>query len=350
MLLRSARLVFHGTPLVLVAIFTFGLLLAVQARIVGIPLALVLLSWFFKYCFVMLDAAIAGNDEPPVLSIEMVNPFDEQRPLGQGLLIAGGVALVLALRSHFGAGAAIATGAVLVLLLPANIAALGVSGNLFVAAWPPRLLAIVRGLGWHYFLLNAVTFAAAGGAYLLVTQGVALPLAIAGILILFLLIFVMIGGALFEHRIDFGLESRTPQERRDERDQRDHDRARQQMIDHSYEYFRHSKPVDGWREIQAWLTAHARGDRLLVEYHAVLEAACGWDDVRPGNKLANELIALLLAKRQTGAALEVVADRLATNPQFAPVEAARLAELAGLAGKRTLRRQIEAQGQSAAPP
>jgi hypothetical protein len=77
-----------------------------------------------------------------------------------------------------------------------------------------------------------------------------------------------------------------------------------------------------------------------MEYHAVFDAACAWDDVRPGDRLANELIGLLLVRRQTGTALEVAEQRFAMNPQFRPVNAARLAELASLAGKPALRRQL----------
>jgi hypothetical protein len=73
----------------------------------------------------------------------------------------------------------------------------------------------------------------------------------------------------------------------------------------------------------------------------VLEAACSWDDVRPADRLANELIDLLLARRDSGTALEVAEQRLASNPQFTPAQAPRLAELAGLAGKRALRRKLQ---------
>jgi hypothetical protein len=80
-----------------------------------------------------------------------------------------------------------------------------------------------------------------------------------------------------------------------------------------------------------------------VEYRAVLEAASKWDDARPADRLANELVALLLAKRANGEALGVVEQRFATNPQFQVLPAAqavRIAELAGAAGKRSLQRRI----------
>lgn len=340
MLFRYVGRVFHSTPLVLVATFTFLLLLAVQARFVGIPLAAIIVSWFFKYLFVMLDAVIAGNDATPVLSVEMVNPFDEQRPFGQALLIVAGVMLVVAARLYVGLAPAYVLGAALLFCLPASIAVLGISGNLFHAAWPPAWIQVIRGLGWDYVGIIVGTLAAVVILYGLISLAAPTWIGIAALQIFFMAIFVLIGGAVFEHRLDLGLESRTPQERLAERDRREHSAARQHTIDHAYEYFRHSKPTEGWQEIQAWLTAHAQGNQQLIEYHAMLDAASGWDDIRPADKLANELIAVLLAKKQTGAALEVAETRLASNPGFRPVNSTRLAELASLAGKRGLARKL----------
>jgi hypothetical protein len=65
--------------------------------------------------------------------------------------------------------------------------------------------------------------------------------------------------------------------------------------------------------------------------------------VRPADRLANDFVALLLAKRANGEALLIVEQRLATNPKYQvlPVaHAIRIAELAGLAGKRALQRRV----------
>jgi len=339
-LFRYVRLVFSTSALLLVATFTVALLIAVKAGIMGIPLALLVGSWFFKYLFVVLDTVVAGGDEPPVLSAEMVNPL-EMRPLGQLFLIASAIMCVVAVRHYAGTAPAFVIGGLLVLALPASIALLCISGNLFHAAWPPAWLRVMRALGWDYLLV----LAAAGGGlaiiYLLIAASAPAWIGIALQQMILLSIFVLIGAALFEHRLELGLDSRTPRERLAERDRREHVRSRQQMIDHAYEQFRHNKPLEGWREIERWLAAHARADQQLPEYYAVLEAACGWDDVRPGDRLANELIALLLSRRENGAVLEVAARRFASNPAFRPVNATRLAELATLAGKRALRRQLE---------
>lgn len=348
---RYLLLPFHGTPLLLVATFTVGLLMALKAGLMGIPLGLLLLSWFFKYCFVVLDSIVAGEDEPPVLSIEMVNPISEQRPLALALLIIAEGLLVVALRSNAGLAAGLCAVLILTWALPANIAVLAVTRNPFPAIWPPTLFALIRALGRSYLLLNGVTLAAAGVFYWMAVHAVSIGFALVAMQLVFLLTFALLGGALFEHRLELGIESKTRQERIAERDAREHAAERGRMLDRAYSGFRVRKPVEGWQEIETWLRRYTETSResppgdgpLLVEYRAILEAASQWDDVRAADRLANDLASLLLAKRANGEALGVVEKRLATNPQFQVSPAAlavRIAELAGAAGKRPLQRRV----------
>jgi hypothetical protein len=137
------------------------------------------------------------------------------------------------------------------------------------------------------------------------------------------------------------------EERIEERNEREHASKRNHMMDHAYMKFRVGKPSEGWQEIQDWLIAQRAGsdptDHRLLEHRAVLAVAERWDDVRAADKLTNELVELYFARRQNGRALEVVEERLASNPKFKPAQSAhalRLAELAGVAGKRALRRQL----------
>jgi hypothetical protein len=68
-------------PLLLIGTFSVLLIVAAKAGLFGIPLGLIILSWFTKYSFVLMDHLAEGVVEPPVLSIEMVNPLSEQRPM-----------------------------------------------------------------------------------------------------------------------------------------------------------------------------------------------------------------------------------------------------------------------------
>src|SRR5262245_20910132 len=76
----------HTAPALVIAVFCVLLWLAQSARMLGIPLLLIVVSFFFKYSFVLLDYVIDGRSEPPAMSAEMMNPV-EQRPLGMFLLM-----------------------------------------------------------------------------------------------------------------------------------------------------------------------------------------------------------------------------------------------------------------------
>jgi hypothetical protein len=355
---------FRGGALVLLLTFTLGQELALYAGWMGLPLAIALLSWFFKYCFILLDAIVIGAAEPPVLSVEMINPINEQRPLGQALLIAAGVALCLGVGKVLGAVLGWLTAALLLVLLPASIATLGMTGHLLRAAWPPELWSVIRGVGRDYLLLVVAIPGLALLFFALGHYGASSWVLIGGGQLSFLLAFALIGSVLHEHRLALGIEYRTLEEHIAERTEREHASERNRMMDHAYMKFRVGKPLEGWQEIQSWFKSKRApapaggsfadrsvagrsvvdaGDELLLEHRAVLAIAARWDDVRPADRLTNELIELYFARRQTGRALEVVEERLASNPKFtpsSPAHALRLAELAAAAGKRALRRQL----------
>ena len=326
----------HTTPLLLVATFTLGLWFALNGGILAIPLGLMLLSWFCKYCFVLFDSVVAGDDEPPVLSMEMVNPISEQRPLALAVIITAEALLV----ARAGPAARWVAAAAVAVVIPAHIGVLGFTRNVFKAVWPPALFAIMSRLRWHYVLILAVTLVAGLAAYQAAAAlGATSVIVLAVIELALLLTFALVAGAMFEHRLELGIDSNTRQERLAERAAREDEAERGHMLDTAYTKFRVHQPLEGWKIIASWLTAHSDSG----EYWAVLQAASAWDDARAGDKVANELVALLLAARSNGEALLVVERRLATNPEYRVVPAAvnvRMAELAGTAGKKGLQRRL----------
>src|SRR5580692_2658797 len=82
-LVRPAR----GGAAAVIVVFAFLLIMAARAGLVGIPLALLVISWFFKYAYILFDHTVRGFDEPPTLDIQMMNPIDEQRPLAQVVIL-----------------------------------------------------------------------------------------------------------------------------------------------------------------------------------------------------------------------------------------------------------------------
>lgn len=338
---------FRTAPLLLVVIFSILLAMANHAGLFGMPLALILLSWFFKYCCAFVDSIVNGEEEPPVLSVEMVNPVSEQRPLAMLMFVLLGVWAVQTLAVVAGGFVATFVAAVLLVCLPACISVLLITQSVLKALSPVRWFSVIRELGWDYVLICGGAIAVIAGELFFWIIDAPLVLSLAVSQWLLLLFFTLIGSAIHRHRLALGVMTRSASERRTEREQRDHERAREDMIDTAYAQLRSRKPLEAWKTIESWLTAHSEAWR--EEYPALIASAQTWDDKRIADRLVNGYLPLLLKVKSTGQALEVLEQHVKCNPSFRPAEpaiATRLAELASLGGKPALRRHLETLQQS----
>src|SRR5262245_5654254 len=85
--LQGAPLLFIGAYTVLMSFVVWQAGRSLIGLVAVLPLALILVSWLSKYAFAMFDTIARGLPEPPVLSYEMINPLNEQRPLGQAMIV-----------------------------------------------------------------------------------------------------------------------------------------------------------------------------------------------------------------------------------------------------------------------
>ncbi len=330
-------------PLILVAIFSIIGAYAISGGTLGIFADLILVSWFSKYCFVLLDTVVAGHDELPVLSVEMLNPVDEQRPLLQAMIIGLGFIACWWLYHHVGPVAGLGLGALLLCALPASVGLLAIGDSWLHALSPVAIGRIMNGLGWNYV---GVLVMALGGGVLIV----ALALTLGSLLLIVALsqlvvmeMFCFVGGALFERRVDLQLDTRTHGERLAERDERHHAGSRGAVLDRSYALLRLKRRSDAWENLQPWIRQHCSDGHPFTEYHILLQATCSWDDPVIGDQVANEYLGKLLASGETGLALDALQMRLASNAAFHPAKEAyaqRLVELTTLAGRQDLSRQL----------
>ena len=347
---RYLLMPFRSTPLILVVIFSIGGVAAGLTGIFGIPLALILVSWFFKYCYVLLDAVVAGNEELPVLSVEMLNPVDEQRPLVQAVMVVLGATLCWWLYHAAGALAAYVMGALLLGVLPATVALLAISDSWLHALSPVVVGRLIRGLGPTYVYMVAVVV---GGVWVIILAGKLIDSQFIGLALLqlvFLAMFCFIGGALFERRVELQLATRTFGERVAEREERYHVEARAAVLDRSFALLRLKRRSEAWANLEPWIREHCPDTHPFTEYHALLTATCGWDDPVIGDRVTDEYVERLLANGETGMALDALGLRLASNPAFypqTPAYAERLTELATLAGRKAMSRLLVAN--AAAP-
>jgi hypothetical protein len=336
---------FHAVPLILVAINTILLTCCISlGGLFGIPGDFILISWFFKYCFALLDAVVAGHKELPVMSVEMINPVDEKRPLIQAIIVALGFLASWWVYHSVGPVAGLTLGALLVVALPANVALLAISDSWVHALSPLAIGRVVKGLGLSYAGVLVVIL---GGMALVVTLALTLDsmlLTVALAQLLFIAMFCYIGGAVFESRVALQLDTRSFDERMTERDERRHAEERAAVLDRTYSLLRLKRRSEAWAHLQAWMREHCPDSHPFTEYHELLVASCAWEDPIIADRVAGEYLEKLLAHEETGVALEALEIRLRSSPSYCPSlpMAAQLAELALLSGRKVTARQLQA--------
>lgn len=333
---RYLLLPLRPVPLALVAVFTIGFLLALRAGFMGLPLFLILFSWLWKYAFVLLDATSRGLP-PPVLSIEMVNPWGERRPLGLLALAAVGVGLVGLARRYGGELPASALAAALLIALPAATAVLTVSQSWLEALSPLALAGVIRGLGRWYVAIVAFALAAAGAAWTAYGAWPE-PLAIGAAQLLLLALYALIGGALYERRDELGIEAWESPERSAARADADAAHRDDAILDEIYRHVRVRKPELGYAVAERWLGERRRTPEACAWLR---ERAAGWEDRRIADRLTRELVSRLIALGRAGDALLEVERWWARGGSYVPSGAKDLVRLIEVA--RRLRRAASAE-------
>lgn len=340
--LRALALPFHAAPLLLVAVFSPLLLLGVRGGLLGLLVLLIVGSWFFKYAFLLLDHAADGRPGAPVLTPEDVNPLGEMRPLAYGLLAAVFYAASGTLGDWLGPGLVSAVRLLGLASLPALLATNVVTGSFLQALNPLALVEMTRRLGPGYLLIMLVAAACwwLGSAIVMDGAQLTLLLRIALLMLLWLALFSLVGGVLYERRLEVGFEAEHSPERRRGREDANRDRSRDRFIDQVFAEFRSGAHQNALQSIRL----RATGSPWPVdEYAWIHERVSAWPSARLANAVARELLPLLLASGRNGEALGVARIRLKADAKFRPAsgeQALRLAELARAAGDRPLARAL----------
>jgi hypothetical protein len=325
-LVRPAR----GGAAAVVVVFAILLFMAAQARLVGIPLALLVTSWFFKYAYILFDHTVRGFDEPPTLDIQMMNPIDEQRPLGQ-VVILGLIGYAAYLTyNHFGTAAAVGLGVVCLFFLPASVAILGLESNLLKAANPLYWFSLVRGLGVLYGAVLLVILAYALGLRLLWAFDLWLPVEVVIGMFAVLSVFSFLGGVLYERRHELNLETWVSPERTAALQEKHTQRENDRHLHEAYGLMRAGSHIKSFQMLEDWLKSRGNAPE---DYRFLCERTLSWDDPRYVTRLSEEYVARLLTLKRTGEALDVVTQRLNLDATFRPKSAADTLTIAQLAAR-----------------
>jgi hypothetical protein len=334
-------------PLLLIGTFSVLLMVALRAGFLGIPLGLILLSWFSKYSFVLMDHVAEGAVEPPVMSAEMVNPLSEQRPLVLLLMVIGLFYAANWARHWIGDRGSLVLLFAVGVTLPAVVAVQGATNTVMQSLNPRRVLGlIVRLRGDYLVILGFIALVWLFARFVLNSSiGAVLPLVVQVALIMYawLAVFALLGGMLFERRFDIGLEDvHTPESvvAGDDADDTPDERARDKEIDRIYAEWRGGAHANAWNTV---LGLVGKSSDPMGELRWLYQRAAQWPDGRLADRLAREMVPRLLAQRSTGEALDLVRERLKKDARFRPAGSAdllTLVQLARAAGDRATARVL----------
>jgi hypothetical protein len=327
---QLTSLLFVGiSALLLGLLFTFGSLLS---PLVALG-TYVLLSWLNKYAFALLEQCANGATVMPVASVEMLGLFGDWRSWVHPLLA---LAVWLAIRFAPALSAPILM--VAVAFAPASIGALGMSHNPLEAINPLSWWRVMRGLGGYYLLLILACVIAAVLVYGLALLPLWQALRHAGMGLVALCLYALIGGVLHERRLQLGFEPRHSPERVAVRLDAERLARRQKMIDAVYTPVRVADYARAALPLQQWF-ANVDEKYLAGDLDAVVAQASVWPERRGLATVARTLISHLLLNHKPTLAVEIAESVLKQIPDFAlgtEAETIVLAQSAKLTGRRRL--------------
>ena len=328
---RAAQLLASPAPLLLVGIFATLLRLSLHAGIFGLPLLYIIGSWFLKYAFVLLEHVAQGRPGSPVLTMEAANPLGEKRPLLFALLIASFIGLTMLVDELFGAGWGGALRVSGMIALPSVIAIHAVTGSLIGALNPVTIVAMMQRLGSGYITVMVVA-AACGLLLQWIVSGetahLGLWLRIALSMLLWLLLFGLLGAVIHDRRLEIGFEPEHSPERSAQRAVAEIEKERARFIDQVFAEYRSGASQNAWDSIQRRV---GTGATAIAEYQWILQRVSAWPGHSLTHRVARELLGLLLAQHRNGDALQLVRAQVKADAGFRPATAEQTQQMALLA-------------------
>jgi pentatricopeptide repeat protein len=298
-LLRVILVPFQATSLILIGVFAFLLTFFELGGIYGIFASLIIQIWVVKYCYVLVEHIADGALEPPVMSTDTLSPF-EIRPWVQLAIIIAGAMLCM----KIGGVAGLLLGCVLLALLPASIAVLGVGEPFYQAVNPLMLFRLVRGLGPYYLLILGSIAVYSGILQLLRALDVWSLIFHAVGLVCEISFFALIGGCMYLRRHQLGIEPSRSPERAAAREEAERVKLRAQMLDEVFQQARIGKFIEATRPLARWLGS-LDGDTATRDAQFVASQVISWRMPAGLNTIGSTLIRHLLRAGRPEVALSV---------------------------------------------
>jgi hypothetical protein len=324
----------------LITIVTLSLVLAVCLKVppFGLPLAIILLSWLFKYSYDFLDALIVGRTEPPVLSVEIIKKSaGEWRSLMPLILVTAAFFISGVATFLYGIVIAVVLVTPLLIVLPAVVAIQAWTGSLNQSLSPKlcRRMAVILGNDYPQIVAASMAIALIAAVAESFADRVWLPTRVGIFVYAWLAIIAMTGKAVHRHRTRLEAETLFIVPVEVDNTEQLLVEARQSWLDTIYAEAR------GGAHGSAWQTALRRLDDVpepLHELRWLYRAVANWNFPDLTNRIAAEIIGRLLDHNHQAEAIELTRERLSADATFRPRRATDTLRLTMIMGRSADRR------------
>jgi hypothetical protein len=291
------------------------------AGLFGVPLVLIMLTWFMKYGLVLVEHIAWQTEGEPVLSVEMINPIEQGKSIVL-LIVVGELSLAgWAASWWLGPLAGWIIGLFAIGLLPAVVAIQTGTDSALKGLDPRQWYRVIRWLKLDYvqLLVCILVYWLLAAIVTVSPFGAPLPTVVKLALLMFgwLSVLAVLGGAVLERRLadpdDSPLERATI-----EVSPEDIEKERARKIDSIYGEWRSGAQKNAWQTLMR--TVESSGDPV-GELRWLHERIATWPEPRLAGRVAQELVPRLLAMSRYGEAISITRQRLAQDPEYRPATA-----------------------------
>lgn len=322
MLVQALQLPLRGHALPIVVVFALLFWIG-SASLPGIVATAIAVSWPMKYAYHLLARTAHGHEDPPPMTLELVNPVSQQ-PLKHLFVLLMLFSLCYWTEALLGRWLALPLLIAGLALQPAVAAVIALDDSLFGALEPRALTAIARQLGLDYVLIAACFVV--GGLIALYAASL-LPRGISYGLVLYVVFatFGLLGLMLYRHRDALGIEADASPEREAEAQQAVDRRRLNGLLDEAY---RLSQAGRHAQAAQALITALAADGDSLDDHAYVHQQTRQWTPPQVALRHGQVYVSRLWRSRRLADAVDIYAHCQRLADEFRLEEAAQALPLA----------------------
>lgn len=301
--------------LIAIVAFTLLTLVAREAGIFGLWLAVILVPALWRYYLMLLEARAHGKSAP-VAGIETFNPIDNFWSLTPLVLIALSIWGSVVLHRQVSPLAGQAFALALVAVLPASAAVLALTRSPFEALDPRAITRMIVACGPAYVLAPASLLLS--GTIVGVLEAVGAPgiVVIAATYYAMFLLFTLTGSLLFERNVQISISIPEPLQPAEDLVNDRRVRARRGVLTHAYGFFARDNRSGAMAHLLDALQREAHDDDAWRWY---LGEMFKWESKDGALMFAQVCLHRLLQEERDVAAVKLILRCLLEDPRFRPL-------------------------------